>query len=115
MFSVVLQAYFSTRSSRSLEAGTWPQFSTPLSPEPIVNGRWPLAGGASFRSTSVCPFEQGRTRRGRIKTLERAMCYLQSLSLKAWALLIRPTPQANSLSTSPARARRRGRPAALGM
>lgn len=32
MFSVVLQVYFSTRSFKSLEAGTWPQFSIPLYP-----------------------------------------------------------------------------------
>lgn len=83
MFPVVLQAYFSTGCSRSLEAGTWPQFSTPFSPAPILNGRWLLAGCASFGSTSVCSFEQGRTRRGNIKSLERAMrCYVQSLSLK---------------------------------
>lgn len=60
MFSVVLQAYFSTRSSRSLEAGTWPQFSTPLSPVPVPNRRWLRAGCASSRSTSVCPFQQDK-------------------------------------------------------
>lgn len=48
MFSVVLQAYFSTRSSRSLEAGT----CTPLSPEsiqhpslPRVHCEWEVASG----------------------------------------------------------------------
>lgn len=59
MFSVVLQAYFSSRSSRSLEAVSWPQFSTPFSPVPILNGRWSWAGHTSSRPTLVCLFEQG--------------------------------------------------------
>lgn len=57
MFFVEPKAYFSTSSSRSLEAGTWLWFSTPLFPAPILN-RWTPTGCASSRPTSVCPFNR---------------------------------------------------------
>lgn len=101
MFSVVLQAYFSTRSSRSLEAGTWPQFSTPLSPVPIPNRRDGSGLGALLPGPpQFAPFN--RTRRGCIKILEWAnVLHLRVVALKprlCWGTRHSPGQESHHLS-----------------
>lgn len=110
MFSVDPQAYFNTRSSRSLEAGTWLWFSTPLFPAPILK-RWPPIGRASSRPTSVCSLNRAGQGCGEHPNSGvGSVLQPSSRGLEAWALPVH-IPQAKSLTTSPARTRRRSWPA----